>query len=52
MKLPNNRTIADCWLPTFENVSREFVIDNLEKLLFSDELPNFRFDFREKEVKN
>lgn len=50
MKLPNNKTIADCWLPTYENVSREFVIDNLEKLLFSDELPNFRFDFREKEA--
>lgn len=50
MKLPNNKTIADCWLPTFENVSREFVIDNLKKLLFSDELPNFRFDFREKEA--
>ena len=50
MKLPNNRTIADDWLPTFENVSREFVLDSLEKLLSSDELPNFKFDFREKEA--
>lgn len=50
MKLPNNRTIADCWLPTFENVSREFVIDNLSKILSSDELPNFKFEFREKEA--
>lgn len=50
MKLPNNRTIADSWLPTFENVAREFVIDNLEKLLSSDEIPNFKFDFREEEA--
>lgn len=50
MKLPNNRTIADDWLPTFENVSREFVLYSLEKLLSSDELPNFKFDFREKEA--
>ncbi len=50
MKLPNNGTIADCWLPTFENVTREFIIDNLENLLSSDELPNFKFDFREEEA--
>ncbi len=50
MKLPNNRTIADCWLPTFENVSREFIIDSLDKILFSDEIPNFKFDFREREA--
>lgn len=50
MRLPNNRTIADSWLPTFENVTREFITDNLEKILFSDELPNFKFDFREKEA--
>lgn len=50
VKLPNNRTIADCWLPTFENVAREFIIDNLSKILSSDELPNFKFDFREKQA--
>ena len=50
MKLPNNRTIADSWLPTFENVAREFIIDNLENLLSSEELPNFKFDFKEKEA--
>lgn len=50
VKLPNNRTIADSWLPTFENVSREFVIDNLKNILSSDEIPNFKFDFREKEA--
>lgn len=50
MKLPNNRTIADSWLPTFENVAREFIIDNLENLLSSDELPNFKFNFKEKEA--
>ena len=50
MKLPNNRTIADCWLPTFENVAREFIIDSLGKILCSDEIPNFKFEFREKEA--
>lgn len=50
MRLPNNRTIADSWLPTFENVAREFVLYSLEKILSSDELPNFKFDFKEKEA--
>ena len=50
MKLPNNRTIADCWLPTFENVAIEFIIDSLGKILCSAEIPNFKFEFREKEA--
>ena len=50
MKLSNNRTIADSWLPTFENVAREFIIDNLKNILSSDEIPNFKFDFREEEA--
>ncbi|MCI8362577.1 MAG: hypothetical protein HFJ41_05580 [Clostridia bacterium] len=49
MKLSNNRTIADCWLPTFENVAREFIIENLKNIISSDEIPNFKFDFREEE---
>lgn len=51
MKLPNNRTIADSWLPTFENVAREFIIDSLGKILCSDEIPNFKFEFRENGVR-
>ncbi len=50
MKLSNNRTIADCWLPTFENVAREFIIENLKNILSSDKTPNFKFDFREEEA--
>ena len=44
-----NRTIADSLKPTFENVTREFITNTLYKILFSDELPNFIFDFREDE---
>lgn len=46
----NNRTIAESLKPTFENVTREFITDTLYKVLFSDELPNFIFDFREDEA--
>ena len=45
-----DRTIADSLKPTFENVTREFITDTLYKILFSDELPNFIFDFREDEA--
>lgn len=45
-----NRTIADSLKPTFENVTREFITKTLYKILFSDELPNFTFDFREEEA--
>ena len=30
-----------------ENVIREFITETLYKILFSEELPNFKFDFRE-----
>ena len=43
-------TIAECWLPTFENVSREFITQTLYKILFSEEVPNFRFVFMEDEA--
>lgn len=42
--------VAKLWQPTFENVTREFIIDALYRILFSDDLPNFRFDFREFEA--
>lgn len=45
-----NRTIAESLKPTFENVTREFITDTLYKILFSDEFPNFKFDFREDEA--
>jgi len=45
-------TVAECWMPTFENVAREFITDTLYKLLFSEEIPNFRFDFREYDAIN
>lgn len=50
MKLSDEQTIADEWLPTFENVSREFITETLYKILFSNKLPNFRFYFREEEA--
>lgn len=43
-------TIAKCWLPTFENVSREFITEILYEILFSEKLPNFRFAFMENEA--
>ena len=46
----NNRTIAESLKPTFENVTREFITETLYKILFSEEIPNFRFDFKENEA--
>ena len=42
--------VTELWKPTFENVTREFITDTLYKILFSEKLPNFRFDFRENEA--
>lgn len=42
--------VTEMWQPTFENVAREFITDTLYKILFSDELPNFTFDFRERKA--
>lgn len=50
MDLENRKTIANSLKPTFENVTREFITDTLYKILFSDELPNFDFEFRENEA--
>ena len=43
-------SVAESWLPTFENVTREFITETLYKLLFSEDLPNFKFEFRENEA--
>lgn len=42
--------IADSLKPTFENVAREFITKTLYKILYSNEMPNFTFDFREDEA--
>lgn len=43
-------SVAEEWLPTFENVTREFLTDTLYKILFIQNIPNFKFEFREKEA--
>ncbi len=45
-----NRKIAESLKPTFENVSREFIVHSMDELLFSDEIPNIYFDFKENEA--
>ncbi len=50
MKLKDGKTIAKSLEPTFENVTREFITKTLYKILFSNEIPNFKFDFREEEA--
>ncbi len=50
MKLDNGRTIAKCLEPTFENVTRDFITKTMYDILFSEEIPNFKFDFRENEA--
>ena len=42
--------IAESWLPTYENVTREFICDSLHRILFNEKLPNFKFEFREPEA--
>lgn len=42
--------VAEDWLPTFENVTREFITETLPRILFGEKLPNFTFDFREQEA--
>lgn len=50
MKFDNKRRIADSLKPTYENVTREFITRTLSKILFSNDLPNFEFEFRENEA--
>ena len=44
------RTIADSLKPTFENVTRMFITETMYDILFEEDLPNFKFDFREEEA--
>lgn len=50
MKLEKGKTIEESLMPTFENVTREFITITMYKILFSKKLPNFKFEFREKEA--
>lgn len=43
-------TIADSLKPTYENVTREFITGTMKKILFSEEMPNFNFEFKENEA--
>ena len=45
-----HKTIAESLTPTFENVTREFVVYSMNELLFSDEIPNIGFEFTENEA--
>lgn len=49
---PYKGTVAESWKPTFENVTREFITETMYKILLAEDLPNFRFDFRENEAKD
>lgn len=46
------RTIAKCYEPTFENVTREFLTDILYDMLFNEKNPNFKFNFIQKEARD
>ena len=41
--------VTESWKPTYENVTREFITENMYKILFSEKIPNFKFEFREDE---
>lgn len=45
-----NRTIAKSLEPTFENATREFILHSMYGLLYSDDIPNIGFDFKENEA--
>lgn len=44
------RTIADSLKPTFENVTRMFITETMHDILFEEDFPNFKFDFRQEEA--
>jgi len=50
MKEEYTGTVAECWMPTYENVTREFITETLYKILFSEDLPKLKFEFREDEA--
>ncbi len=43
-------TISETLKPTFENVTRTFITETIPTILFDEEYPNFKFDFREPEA--
>ncbi len=43
-------TIAETLKPTLKNVSEKFITSTMYKLMFDEELPNIKFDFRENEA--
>lgn len=45
-----NRSIAESLEPTFENVTRKFITETMYDILFNEEFPNFKFEFREDEA--
>lgn len=48
--MEHSGTVAESLQPTFENITHEFITSTMHKILFSDKIPNFRFDFREREA--
>ena len=44
------KNIADSLKPTYENVVSHFLVKTMNEILFGDDYPNFRFDFREQEA--
>lgn len=45
-----NRTISESLKPTFENVTKKFITETMYDILFEEEFPNFKFDFRQEEA--
>lgn len=45
-----HKTIDESLKPTFENVTREFIVYSMHELLFNDEIPNIGFEFTENEA--
>lgn len=44
------KRIADSLKPTSDNVIRHFLVYTMNEILFGEDYPNFRFDFREPEA--
>ena len=45
-----HKTIDESLKPTFENVTREFIVYSMHELLFNDEIPNIGFEFTKNEA--
>jgi len=44
------RTVGESLKPTFENVTIKFITYTMYNILFDEDYPNFKFDFREEEA--